>query len=196
MLRSGTSHAERSGLEAQHASIHPTGTVQYTSTPPLCRPRPLLPPSTSARQDCVFHHRTSHLDCSIFSLQFVFQRGSTLFRLRSSDRHRYSRSQTPKPSVAKLRHVGDPAAPRFKPHPTNKKEILRHVLRVIIYNNVDQIFSLIPANYAIFYGRTYSPLGSNMEDPQSKRRRGLGVVTANACNECRKKRAKVCHISR
>lgn len=25
----------------------------------------------------------------------------------------------------------------------------------------------------------------------SKRRRGLGVVTPNACNECRKKRAKV-----
>lgn len=26
----------------------------------------------------------------------------------------------------------------------------------------------------------------------SKRRRGLGVVTPNACTECRKKRAKVC----
>ena len=26
----------------------------------------------------------------------------------------------------------------------------------------------------------------------AKRRRGLGVVTPNACNECRKKRVKVC----
>lgn len=29
----------------------------------------------------------------------------------------------------------------------------------------------------------------------SKRRRGLGVVTPNACTECRKKRAKVCYVS-
>ena len=38
--------------------------------------------------------------------------------------------------------------------------------------------------------------GPNTGDPaanqqQSKRRRGLGVVTPNACTECRKKRAKV-----
>jgi len=30
-----------------------------------------------------------------------------------------------------------------------------------------------------------------MDDTASKRRRGLGVVTPNACTECRKKRAKV-----
>jgi hypothetical protein len=31
-----------------------------------------------------------------------------------------------------------------------------------------------------------------MDDPSgSKRRRGLGLVTPNACTECRKKRAKV-----
>lgn len=36
--------------------------------------------------------------------------------------------------------------------------------------------------------------GSNMSSPMgslSKRRRGAGVVTPNACNECRKKRVKV-----
>lgn len=35
--------------------------------------------------------------------------------------------------------------------------------------------------------------GANQQ--QSKRRRGLGVVTPNACTECRKKRAKVCRSS-
>lgn len=32
---------------------------------------------------------------------------------------------------------------------------------------------------------------SAAHESQSKRRRGLGVVTPNACTECRKKRAKV-----
>lgn len=37
------------------------------------------------------------------------------------------------------------------------------------------------------------PAPSN-NDAANKRRRGLGVVTPNACTECRKKRAKVCSV--
>ena len=40
------------------------------------------------------------------------------------------------------------------------------------------------------------PATANVTHTQnSKRRRGLGVVTPNACTECRKKRAKVCSRS-
>lgn len=34
--------------------------------------------------------------------------------------------------------------------------------------------------------------GPASQQQLSKRRRGIGVVTPNACNECRKKRVKVC----
>ena len=43
---------------------------------------------------------------------------------------------------------------------------------------------------------TASGTATNITHTQnSKRRRGLGVVTPNACTECRKKRAKVCSRS-
>lgn len=51
-------------------------------------------------------------------------------------------------------------------------------------------------NTALSPGTPAAPAGSATAPNASKRKRGLGVVTPNACTECRKKRAKVRKLAR